>query len=445
MHTRRLFGTDGIRGVANEYPLTPEMCLKLARSLKVYNLLKEGSSVIIGKDTRISGDMLEYALAAAFCSCGIQVGLLGVVPTPAVSILTEKLGASIGIMVSASHNPFNDNGLKIFNSSGCKLNDHQEAELEKIVLDNTVFCQTVTGAVIARTRDEKKSINLYLEKIRKSFAFKSQNAAVRIVLDSANGVFSSIAPQLLKEFGFDVVSTHDSPDGININYCCGATNPQVLSENVIKYRAQAGIAFDGDGVRVILADENGHFIDGDHMLAILAQAENFQCPELVSTVMSNLALEKYLAFNCVRLVRTDVGDRYISECMQKSKATLGGEPSGHIILKSHSLTGDGLFAGLKVLEYAVNSGRKLSELNNIFRSYPSFSKSVYVSDKDIAQDSKVLEEVEKIRATIGDKGRLVLRPSGTESVIRIYLESEISSGLENITQSLVAAIKHADS
>jgi phosphoglucosamine mutase len=387
--------------------------------------------------------MFEHALAAAFCSCGIQVRLLGIVPTPAVSILTKELGAAVGVMVSASHNPFNDNGLKIFASSGCKLDDRQQTELEKIMLDDTVSWPTVTGPDVAGTRGEKDSIDLYLEKIRVSVAFRNQTGGIRVVLDSANGVFSAIAPQLLREFGFDVLSTHDSPDGININHCCGATNPHVLSGNVVRYQAQVGIAFDGDGDRVILADENGRIIDGDHLLAILAQSEKFLCPELVSTVMANLALEKYLASNGVKLTRTEVGDRYISECMQKCAATLGGEPSGHIILKSHSLTGDGLFAGLKVLEYAVNSGRKLSELNDIFHSCPSLSKSVPVDDKSVIDAHEVREEVEKIEATLGHKGRLVLRPSGTEPVVRIYLESEISSELENMAQSLAAAIKHA--
>ncbi|MDR2067882.1 MAG: phosphoglucosamine mutase, partial [Holosporaceae bacterium] len=308
MNTRKLFGTDGIRGTANEYPMTPEMCLKLVRSLKVCNLLETGDSVVVGKDTRISGDMFEHALAAAFCSCGIQARLLGIVPTPTLSILTKKLSAAAGIMISASHNQFADNGLKIFDSSGCKLTDYQEAELEKIIFSDAISCQTVTGSEVSRSLNEKDSLNLYLDEIRESFIFKNQTTTIRLVLDSANGVFSHIAPQLLREFGFDVTSTHDFPNGININHCCGATSPQILGANVVKYRAQAGIAFDGDGDRVILADENGCTIDGDHILAILAQSENFQYQEIVSTVTSNLALEKHLALNGVKLTRTEVGD-----------------------------------------------------------------------------------------------------------------------------------------
>ncbi|MDR1375438.1 MAG: phosphoglucosamine mutase [Holosporaceae bacterium] len=443
MSGRKLFGTDGIRGVANAYPITAEMCLKLAKGMEACNILKAGDFVIVGRDTRISGDMLEHALAAAFCSCGIRVGLLGIVPTPAVSILCRKLSAVAGIMISASHNPFGDNGVKIFNSSGCKLTDLQEAELEKIMLDDAFSSQfMITGSRVGRTQCEEHSLGLYLNKIRESFSFKNQTSSMRMVLDLANGVFSSIAPELLREYGFDVVSMHDSPDGININHDCGATNPQTLSRGVIEYQAQVGLAFDGDGDRVLLADENGNTIDGDHILAILAQSENFQCPELVSTLMSNLALEKYLASHGVKLARTAVGDRYISEYMQQSEATLGGEPSGHIIVKSHALTGDGLFAALKVLEYAINSGKKLSELNNLFRSYSSFSKNVAVSDKAVINDQKVIKETEKIRTALGNVGRLILRFSGTEPVIRLYLESENSSELKCMAESLAATIEN---
>ncbi|MDR0580821.1 MAG: phosphoglucosamine mutase [Holosporaceae bacterium] len=432
---RKLFGTDGIRGIANEYPLTVDFCLRLAKALtlKFCNFAEKKSSVIIGKDTRISGDMLTHSLAATFCAEGIDVTLLGVVPTPAVSILTRELEASVGIMITASHNPFHDNGIKLFAGSGLKLLDSEETELEKIIADNPHSRKVMTSD-FGKVEHIPSLLNIYCTKIKNSSNFKG---FCKIVVDCANGSFSAIAPGLLREFGFEVISIHDSPNGININENCGAANPYALREAVLHYGADLGIAFDGDGDRVVLADEYGNFLDGDHILAILVQSELNK--EVVSTIMSNLGLEKYLASIGVKLSRSAVGDRYISEYMRNSDAQLGAEPSGHVIVKSHASTGDGLFAALKVLEYLVKSGRTCSQLR-FFEPYPTVSRDLRVQDKSILQNPVVQRVIQKLEKRLDGCGKLVIRPSGTESIIRIWIEGENTMELEKMADELSLVI-----
>ncbi|MDR2724313.1 MAG: phosphoglucosamine mutase [Holosporaceae bacterium] len=428
---RKLFGTDGIRGVANEYPLTIDLCKKLAEAitLKYCETREKKHTVIIGKDPRLSGDMFEHALAAAFCSCGINVKLLGVVPTPAVSILTHNAKASMGIMVSASHNLFYDNGIKLFNKFGLKLKDDEEAELEEIMEKKLPYCKAIKSD-LGQVEYTPSALDTYCTRVRSSFGFRGMG---KIVVDSANGSFSHIAPDILKEFGFEVISIHDSPNGININENCGATNPSILSEAVLYHKADLGIAFDGDGDRVILADKNGKFLDGDHILAILAQS--CESSEVVSTIMSNCSLEKYLSSINVRLVRTNVGDRYISDYMHHSDARFGAELSGHIIIKSHAPTGDGLFAALKVLEYLSQTPEVHPRLH-FFESYPTVSRNLCVLDKSVIHTPLLQSTIRKFEKQLGSCGKLVVRASGTESVIRILAEGQDQLELEQIVNEL---------
>ncbi|MDR2646497.1 MAG: phosphoglucosamine mutase [Holosporaceae bacterium] len=431
----KLFGTDGIRGIANEYPLTVDFCPRLVEALvsKFCSSAEKKHSAIIGKDTRISGDMLEHSLAAAFCAEGIDVTLLGVVPTPAVSILTRELEASIGVMVTASHNPFYDNGIKLFNGSGSKLLDSEEAELEKII-DTNSHLSKVAIFDFGRVEHTPSLLNIYSTKIKNSLNFKG---SCKIVVDCANGSFSAIAPDLLRGFGFEVISIYDSPNGVNINENCGAANPDALRKAVFRYGADIGIAFDGDGDRIVLADECGNFLDGDHILAILIQSEPSK--EVVSTIMSNLGLEKYLASIGIKLHRSAVGDRYISQYMQNSNAQLGAESSGHVIVKSHASTGDGLFAALKVLEYLIKSGKICSQLR-FFEPYPTVSRNLHVQNKSILQNPAIQRVIQEFEKRLGGHGRLVVRPSGTEPVIRIWMEGENATELEEMADELSLVI-----
>jgi phosphoglucosamine mutase len=426
---RRLFGTDGIRGLANGDQLNVDLCLKLAKAvyLKYCGDMSKKHSVIIGKDTRISGDMFEHALAAVFSSFGVGVKLLGVVPTPAISILVPKFQASVGIMISASHNPFHDNGIKLFNSSGLKLKDAEEEDLERIMDESTDYKKD-----FGRIESDISGLDFYLEKIKKSFSFKGAEK-VKIILDLSNGSFSKIAHNLLKEFGFQVVSLHDSPNGMNINENCGATSPHILREAVLLHGGDIGISFDGDGDRLILADENGEILDGNHILAILTKFGETR--QVVSTVMANFGLEKYLASAGIELIKTQVGDRYISEYMQANDVELGGEPSGHIIVKSHAPTGDGLYASLKVIDYMLKNQRECSQLR-FFELSPSFSRNLQVPNKSVVEHQSVKELINKTEKQLQGRGKLIVRPSGTESVIRISVEGKNTNELQDIVNEI---------
>ncbi len=435
---RKLFGTDGIRGVANEYPITIDVCRQLAGAVvkKFCNSDDKKHVVVIGKDTRISGDIFEHALAASFASLGVDVQLLGVIPTPAVSVLVSKLKADMGIVISASHNPFYDNGIKLFNKFGLKLKDEEEAELEELMTKQSAL-KTPTHENVGTIRVNENAVDIYIDEIKKSFHFK--NTKLKIVVDSSNGALSRIAPKVFEDFGFDVVSLCDTPNGININDNCGVTHPNTLSEAVVKHHANMGIAFDGDGDRVILADETGHIVDGNQILAILSQING--CREIVSTIMANYGLEKYLRARGIKLIKTAVGDRYISEYMQgNSDAFFGGEPSGHIIIKSHSLTGDGLFSGLKIIEMLIQSEKKCSEFCNVFNLCPTVSNNVRVKDKSVITAENVQRVIHECEQELVGIGKLIVRPSGTEPLIRITAEGENEEKSREIVQRITAAI-----
>lgn len=444
---RKLFGTDGIRGVANKYPLTTDVCSNLAKVLAERFCDTQGA-VIIGKDTRISCDMLEHALAAAFASLGITAKLIGMCPTPAVSILAKNLDVDLGIMISASHNHFADNGIKIFDRNGLKLTDAEEEEIE-MTLENLknrrADCSEIIGDKLGKIPICPKVLDLYIEKIKNSFSFdKNAVGKMKIVIDSSNGSFSKIAPQIFQDFGFDIISICDFPNGVNINDGCGVTNPDTISRATIDNKADIGIAFDGDGDRLLLCDETGKFFDGDHILAIFTETQNLKNAEIVSTIMSNFGFERYLKGKNIAFTRTQVGDRYISEYMRlSSQALFGGEPSGHIIIREHALTGDGLFAALKTLDCILKSNKKLGELYDIFKPYPVVSRNVRVSEKNVISIPTVVEKVRKYERQLTGRGKLIVRPSGTEPLIRISAEGEDEKELNAVVSDLAHAIESA--
>ena len=437
---KKLFGTDGIRGVANVYPLTIDLCQKLARAIykKFLSNDLQRKTVFIGKDTRISGDMFEHSLAAEFSAMGVNVKLFGVVPTPAISVLTKKFDADVGIMISASHNPYNDNGIKLFNSFGLKLSDEEELELEDLIFNNNEDFYVLNDK-IGRVINDRAAHKVYQDIFERIFSFdKEVTSRLNVVIDSSNGALSKIAPQVFRNLGFNVVSLFDTPNGVNINENCGVTHPEVLSRAVLNNNADFGIAFDGDGDRVLICDEKGQLLSGEDLLAILSLEGNHE--EIVSTIMANFGFEKYLERRGIKLTKTNVGDRYISEYLRYNSGDLGGEPSGHIIIRSHAPTGDGLFAGLKTIEMKLRSGKKFSELR-LFDSTPSVNRNVKVSNKSIIESERIKKVIEDCEATLSGNGKLIVRSSGTEPLIRITAEGEDLDLLNNIVEKISAVIK----
>ncbi|MDR2268088.1 MAG: phosphoglucosamine mutase [Holosporaceae bacterium] len=437
---KKLFGTDGIRGEANKYPLSPEGCAVLACALaKKYCFGTFNQPIImIGKDTRISGDMLECALAANFSSRGVRVCLMGVVPTPAVSISTKLHRADLGIMVSASHNIFSDNGIKIFKTDGAKLNDQEEEEIELLMEDHSLLSQYVPRTDVGSCSRTRSYLKCYKEKIYKTISIDTAAAKkIKLVVDAANGSLYRLAPRIFRDFQFQIVCLNVAPNGRNINENSGVVNYRIMSEAVRKHGADFGIAFDGDGDRVIMFDSDGYPLDGDYALAILSQAED--STEIVSTVMSNSAMEQYLQSRHIKLTRTAVGDKYIAEYMQNNpEVKIGGEPSGHTIIRSHALTGDGLFTSLKLLEYAIGSGLSSIDLRRVFRPYPTVSSNIKVMDKSVLHQESVRNTMQSIEKRINC--RLIVRPSGTEPLIRIMAEGQderlLSEAVDQLSQLL---------
>jgi phosphoglucosamine mutase len=415
--------------------MTIEVCQKLAEAIvvKFCPPREKKHAVIIAHDNRQSADMFECAMAATFYSLGVDV-MTGIMTTPKLSISVEKSVASAGVMITASHNPFYDNGFKVFNEFGLKLTNEEEAEIENL-MNKAPFLPRATGADIGRHDWDRfaGSLRVYKDKIRDSINIDRDAAEkIKVVLDCANSMVHDARP--LEKFGFKVIYTNVSYDGTNINENCGVTHPNVISEAVLQHKADIGIAFDGDGDRVLISDENGRILDGDHILAAFATME--KCDEVVSTILSNFALEKYLSAIGVKLTKTQVGDRYISEYTRKNDSVeFGAEPSGHVIIKSHCLTGDGLFAGLKVLEYMLKTGKKCSELR-LFEPCPTVSKNLRVEDKDVVYVKSVQLAIQKFEKQLEGRGKLVVRPSGTEPVIRIHVEGEDPAELQSIADEL---------
>ena len=443
---RKLFGTDGIRGVANHYPMTSEVALKLGRAIA--HISKRGPHrhrILIGKDTRVSGYMLEYAIASGICSFGVDVMLTGPMPTPAIAFLTRTLRADAGIVISASHNPFQDNGIKFFGADGFKLADDIESEIEALLESGDVEAIRPTALNIGKTWKVGDAVGRYVQYVKMVFDSQLGLDGMKIVVDCANGAAYRVAPAILEELGAEVVAIFAQPDGKNINEGCGAVHPQRLQEEVLKHGAQLGIALDGDADRVIIVDEKGRVVDGDAIMAICARdlkrkgtlAKN----TVVATVMSNLGLERSLREEEIQLVRTGVGDRYVVESMRSNGYTFGGEQSGHLVFMEHASTGDGCLAALMVLEIMVRSGKPLSELVQVFERVPQVLLNVAVTNKPPLNElHAVRSKVEAVERELGNDGRVLLRYSGTEPKARVMVEGQDEDKTRYYAQEIAQVI-----
>ncbi|MCX7990942.1 MAG: phosphoglucosamine mutase [Proteobacteria bacterium] len=425
-----LFGTDGIRGIANEYPMTPEIALRAGRAC-AYLFKNEGKKhkILVGKDTRISGYIIESAITAGICSMGVDCVLTGPIPTPGIAFLTQSIRADAGIVISASHNPFYDNGIKIFGRDGFKLSDEMEEKIESLILSDEIDSIRPTHDKLGKAYRIDDASGRYLSYLKTIFPKDLVLDGIKIVLDCANGAFYKIAPRVFEELGAEVVAVGVEPDGENINKYCGALHPEHLTKHILEERADLGFALDGDGDRVIFADEKGNILDGDKILAILAKymmkEDRLKDKTLVATHMSNKALEDFMKEMGGKLIRVDVGDRYVVECMRKNNFNLGGEQSGHIIMMDYTTTGDGVVAGLNILATILKEGKPISSFSNILEPYPQKLFNIKVREKrdynSIPEIKKAIESAEKEIEERG--GRVFIRYSGTEPKLRVMIES----------------------
>jgi phosphoglucosamine mutase len=442
---RRYFGTDGIRGLANGEKLTPELAMKvgMAAGLKFVNG-DHRNRVVIGKDTRRSGYMIESALTAGFTAVGMDVYLLGPMPTPAVAMLTRSLRADLGVMISASHNPFDDNGIKLFRHDGYKLSDALEDDIEQL-MDSNMLSQLSQGRDIGRAHRDEAAQTRYIEYAKRTLPKNIDLTGLRVVLDCANGAAYKVAPTALWELGAEVFVIGNEPDGFNINEKVGSTAPEALIAKVKELRADIGIALDGDADRVIIVDEKGEIVDGDQFMAVIAQSWHargeLRGGGLVATVMSNLGLERYLGGIGLNLERTQVGDRYVLEVMRAKGFNVGGEQSGHIILTDFTTTGDGLIAALQLLAVAKQANTPVSEVCKRFEKVPQLLQSVRYKDGKPLEHKLVQQAIKESQARLGTTGRLVIRASGTEPVIRVMAESDDEGLVAAIVGEIAATIK----
>ena len=441
--TRNYFGTDGIRGTANKHPMTAEIAMKVGMAVGVaFQRGGHRHRVVIGKDTRLSGYMIENAMVAGFTAAGVDVFLLGPVPTPAVAMLTRSLRADIGVMISASHNPFHDNGIKLFGPDGYKLSDSIELEIERL-LGKDLSSKMAKPDKIGRAQRVEGDLYRYIEFAKRTFPKEMTLSGMRLVLDCANGAAYKAAPAALWELGAEVVTINNKPDGFNVNLDCGSTNPLGLSKKVHEVRADLGIAFDGDADRMLIVDEHGTVVDGDQLMALIAEdwhrRERLTGGGLVATVMSNLGLERFMASKNLELVRTQVGDRYVVEHMRAHGYNVGGEQSGHIVLSDYSTTGDGLISALQVIACIRAAGKPASEVCRKFEPVPQVLKNVRFSGRKPLENKQVQSAIDDGRSRLGD-GRLVIRPSGTEPVIRVMAEGDDRAIVEQVVDDIVGVI-----
>lgn len=443
---RVFFGTDGIRGTANTNPMTVEVAQKLGQAVGLL-FKNEGDKrrhqVLIGKDTRLSCYMIESALIAGFLSAGMDVIVVGPMPTPAIAMLTRSLRADLGIMISASHNPYYDNGIKIFDREGFKLSDAQEIEIETL-LQSDLSHRLAKPDQIGRAVRLDDAAGRYIEHAKASFPRQYRLNGLKIVIDCANGAAYKVAPTALWELGAEVISLGCSPNGFNINDRCGSTHPQALSQAVIDHQADIGIALDGDADRMLLVDETGKVIDGDQILAVIASswAEKGYLPNkhVVATVMSNMGLERFLNSQDIDLLRTRVGDRYVVEKMRELGCIIGGEQSGHMVLSNFSTTGDGLIAALQVLAVLVEKQEKASVVCNMFDPFPQELRNIRFQGKDPLTQESVKKALQEVEAQLGNDGRIVLRKSGTEPLIRVMAEAKEYTTVDHVLTHLCKVI-----
>ena len=443
--TRRFFGTDGIRGTTNAEPMTAQTALAVGMAAGAHFLRGDHRHrVVIGKDTRLSGYMMESAMVAGFTSVGMDVVLLGPMPTPAVAMLTRSMRADLGVMISASHNPFADNGIKLFGPDGYKLSDDTEHAIEKRMDQGPRLAKS---AEIGRARRIDDARGRYIQFAKDTFPENLRLDGLKVVLDCANGAAYHVAPEALWELGADVVPLGVSPNGLNINEDCGSTHPQLLQETVVASGADIGLALDGDADRLIVSDERGQLVDGDQLMALIALGLHgrgeLHGDAVVATVMSNLGLERKLGEKGLSLVRTQVGDRYVLEEMRRSGCNVGGEQSGHIILADHSTTGDGLVAGLQVLAALVEAKKPASELLRQFEPLPQLLKNVRFNGGAPLEDASVRKRIAAAEAELEGRGRLVIRKSGTEPLIRVMAEGDDPALVERLVDDICEAVQSA--
>ena len=443
--SRTYFGTDGIRGVANRF-ITPELALKVGQAAGlVFQRGDYRHRVVIGKDTRLSGYMIEYAMVAGFTSVGMDPLILGPIPTPAVGMLTRSMRADLGVMISASHNPYEDNGIKLFGPDGYKLSDEVEHEIEAL-LEQDLAPKLAKSPALGRAKRVDDVQARYIEFAKRTLPRNVSLDGLRIVVDCANGAAYRVAPEALWELGAEVFSIGCEPNGLNINRDVGSTAPAALSAKVREMRADIGIALDGDADRVLIVDERGHLVDGDQLMAVVATSwkedDMLAKPGVVATVMSNLGLERYLGGVGLGLERTAVGDRYVLERMRADGYNVGGEQSGHIILSDYSTTGDGLVAAMQVLAVVKKKGKPVSEVCHLFEPLPQILKNVRVR-KTVLDRPPVARSIDEARARLGKGGRLLIRPSGTEPVIRVMGEGDDRDLVEKVVDDVCGLLSDA--
>ena len=445
------FGTDGVRGTANIENLSPESALRLAQFATkelITSQVETKQSVIIGKDTRRSGDMIESALASGFNSAGINVKLAGIVPTPAIAMLVKEIGASLGVVVSASHNPAPDNGIKFFFKDGYKLSKIQEASLEKRILSDEQFIERPISDSIGTVERLKDGIEIYVDKVTKSFS-KTHNCSsplkgIKISLDAANGASFKSSSMILEQLGADLICHHNTPNGDNINEACGCTHPEVISKIVKKDQSFIGISHDGDADRILMCDENAKPIDGDELMAIIGchmlSKGLLQSKTLVATKMSNFGLDECISNNGGKVERADIGDRNVMEVMKKIGSNFGGEPSGHIICKDHNTTGDGIIAALAALSAVIDMNQPLSELRKCLKKFPQKLINLDIGNKISINELEAKPLIEETEKSLGDEGQVLIRYSGTEPKIRILVEGKDHAYVESQASKIADSI-----
>ncbi len=441
---RKYFGTDGIRGTANRFPMTPDIAQRLGMAAGHYfNRGDHRHKVVIAKDTRLSGYMIENALTSGFLSVGMDVLLVGPMPTPAVAFLARAMRADLGVMISASHNPFRDNGLKLFGPDGFKLSDAVELEIESH-MDDDLNALMADPEKIGRAKRLDDAAGRYIEFVKSTFPKDQRLDGMKIVIDCANGAGYQVGPIILYELGAEVVQIHVKPDGTNINRDCGSTHPESLVEAVLREKADLGIALDGDADRLIIVDEKGNVIDGDQLIAMIAARAatmgTLKGGAIAATLMSNLGLEQFLRTKNIGLIRTAVGDRYVMEAMRERGLNIGGEPSGHLILGDYATTGDALIAALHVLSGLIADGRPASEALKLFTPTPQLLKNVSFTGTSPLAREDVISAIAEIEKKLGSAGRIVVRPSGTEPLLRIMIEGADKTAITQMADNLATLI-----
>ena len=445
--TRKLFGTDGIRGVANVDPMTGEMAMQLGRAIAhIFKEVKGRHRIVVGKDTRLSGYMLETALASGICSMGADVMLVGPLPTPGIAFITTSMRANAGVVISASHNPYYDNGIKIFSQDGFKLPDEMEQRIEELILSNHLHSLRPTASEVGKAHRIDDAIGRYVVFLKNTFPNNLTLDGLRIALDCANGAAYRVAPTVLEELGAEVIPIGIEPDGENINENCGSLHPEVISDFVLEKKADIGVALDGDGDRIVFVDQKGKQVDGDYILAICALqmllGNRLKKRTLVTTVMSNIGLDRTIEKAGGKVVRTQVGDRYVVEEMVRGDYNLGGEQSGHTIFLDYNTTCDGILTALQVLAIMKQKERPLDELAKVMQPLPQVLYNVEVKEKkNLSEFPQIEKRIGEIEKSLGHSGRILIRYSGTEPLLRIMVEGEDETNLHRFAQDLVGLVK----